>query len=211
MIDATIHYRERLEHFKSESNEPGGIVLLGSSHLEWFDTANFLPQWRFVNRGIASDRIGVTERGILHRLDVSVFDLSPACVILQNGVNDLGELWRTGEPAVAKIVACYEQVVARIQAKLPDTPFAIVSVLPTTGEFAGITPWIAPFNVELKRIAKEANLDFINFYPDVVGSDDQLRPELTYDGLHLNDDGYQLYAKRLNTYLEGLELAHRSM
>jgi lysophospholipase L1-like esterase len=209
MIDAEAHYFEKLEAFKSESREPGGIVLLGSSHFEWFETDKFLPQWRFVNRGIASDRIGVTDRGILHRLDVSVFDLSPACVILQNGVNDLGELWRTGEPSVADIVACYEQVVSCIQTKLPDTPFAIVSVLPTTGAFAGITPWIAPFNVELKRIASQAGLQFIDFYPDVVGFDGQLRAELTYDGLHLNDDGYRLYAKRLNAYLAGIELAQR--
>ncbi|HNO76693.1 MAG TPA: GDSL-type esterase/lipase family protein [Phycisphaerae bacterium] len=206
MIDAEAHYFEKLAAFKSESIEPGGIVLLGSSHFEWFDTAKFLPKWRFVNRGIVSDRIGVTDRGILHRLDVSVFDLSPACVILQNGVNDLGELWRHGEPSVKDIIACYEQVVARIKNRLPDTPFAIVSILPTTGDFAGITPWIAPFNVELKRIAKDANLEFIDFYPDVVGPDSQLRGELTYDGLHLNEDGYSLYAERLDAYLASLEL-----
>ena len=85
-------------------------------------------------------------------------------------------------------------------------PFAIVSILPTTGDFAGITPWIAPFNVELKRIAKDANLEFIDFYPDVVGPDSQLRGELTYDGLHLNEDGYSLYAERLDAYLASLEL-----
>ncbi len=206
MIDAANHYRERVEQFSTESCEPGGIVLLGSSHFEWFDTGKLLPRWRFVNRGIASDRIGVTDRGILHRLDLSVFDLSPACVILQNGVNDLGELWRTGEPSVEQIVSCYEQVVSRIQTKLPDTPFAIVSILPTTGDFAGITPWIEPFNVELKRIAKDAGIEFIDFYPDVVGPDKQLRAELTYDGLHLNEAGYILYAKRIDQYLSTLEL-----
>ncbi len=206
MIDAKNHYREKIEHFKSETAESGGIVLLGSSHFEWFDTDKLLPQWRFVNRGIASDRIGVTDRGILHRLDVSVFDLSPACVILQNGVNDLGELWRTGEPSVEQVVDCYEHVVSRIQQRLPDTPFAIVSILPTSGEFAGLTPWIAPFNRELKRIATDAGIEFIDFYPDVVGPDKQFRAELTYDGLHLNEDGYKLFAKRINQYLSTLKL-----
>ncbi len=53
-----------------------------------------------MNRGIAADRIGITERGILHRLKSSVFDCNPGFVILENGVNDLGELWRHGTPTI---------------------------------------------------------------------------------------------------------------
>ena len=105
------HYFDRVAKFKSETVEPGGVVLVGSSHIEGVDAKRWLPRWTIVNRGISSDRIGIGERGILHRLDCSVFDCHPAVIVLQNGANDLGELWRNGTPSVDEIEACYRKVV----------------------------------------------------------------------------------------------------
>ena len=115
-MDAEAHYYERLREFATADVAPGGIVLLGSSHLEWFDTVRFLPGRQFVNRGIAGDRLGLTERGILHRLDVSVFRCDPAFIVFENGANDLGELWRTGTPPLDAIVGAYDGVIAAIRA-----------------------------------------------------------------------------------------------
>lgn len=206
MIDPVRHYHNRIKSFHSEPHESGGIVLLGSSHLEWFDTARFLHQWRIVNRGIASDRIGMADRGILHRLNVSVFDLVPCCVVLQNGVNDLGELWRTGQPSVSEILECYEKVVETVRDRLPTAALAMISILPTTGDFAGLIPWIDPFNVELRRIADRHGADFIDVYSDVVDRDQHLASHLTYDGLHLNEEGYRLFAAKLDTYFKRIDL-----
>ncbi len=201
MIDPEPHYYERLRQFANERVEPGGIVLLGSSHLEWFDAPRLLPGRRFVNRGIASDRLGLTERGILHRLDVSVFDCQPAFIVFENGANDLGELWRNGTPPMEAIVACYERVVATIRGRLPAVPMLIVNVLPTTGRFADLNPFVREFNPHVARIAAQHGCTHMDFYSVVASPAGELRAELTEDGLHLTAAGYKLFAARLEPHL----------
>lgn len=209
ILDAEEHYYERLRVFGGERVEAGGIVLVGSSHWEWFDTGRFLPGYRFVNRGIASDRLGIGERGILHRLDVSVFNVRPAFIVFNNGVNDLGELWRTGEPAMEVICEVYERVIAAIRAGASDVPLLIVNELPTVGRFAGINPLVVPLNEHIRRVAEHHGCGHLDFYsvvavPDGRGHDasaGELRGELTTDGLHLNDAGYALLAEKLEPHL----------
>ncbi len=212
------HYDARLRIFAAEPAEPGATVFLGSSHIELFDTPRFLPGRRIVNRGIAGDRLGLTERGILHRLDISVFECEPAFIVFENGANDLGELWRAGAPPLAAIIDCYERVVAAIRGRLPDVPLLIVNVLPTTGRFAGLNPFVRQFNPHVLRIAQRYGGAHMDFYSDVVVPAGCLRHalatsrascpvpgelcrELTEDGLHLNDRGYALWAERLAPYL----------
>jgi len=201
VIDAEKHYDERMRAFAAETVEPDGIVLLGSSHLEWFDTDRLLPGRHIVNRGIASDRLGIGERGILHRLDVSVFDCRPSFILFQNGINDVGELARQEAPLLDEIFACYVKVVAAIRGRLADVPLCIVNELPTTGRFAGCLPFVAPLNRHIKDVADRYGCGHLDFHRDVVDQAGALRGDLTYDGLHLNDEGYRLWARRLEEVL----------
>lgn len=206
MIDTAEHYAKRMAEFHGERGEPGGIAFVGSSHVELFPTAELLPEWRFINRGIASDRIGFSERGILKRLDVSIFDLEPALILLENGANDLGELWRTGTPSIKEIEAGYRRMVAAIRDRLPATPLCLIGVLPTTGRFEGLLPWLPPFNETIRGVAREHACDFMNAYPLLVDDRGRLRDNLTTDGLHLNRAGYDVWAGELRSYLNSLSL-----
>ena len=201
VIDPEKHYYERLRVFEAETIAPGGIALVGSSHFEWFDTARFLPNHHFVNRGIASDRLGIGDRGILHRLDISVFDLQPAFIIFNNAVNDLGELARTGQPELEQIFEAYQRVIAVIRAGTPDVPMVIVNELPTTGRFADVNPLVPPMNVHVAKTAEKYDCLHLDFHSEVMDQRGELRDDLTYDGLHLNDAGYQLFADKLLPYL----------
>ncbi len=201
VIDAAKHYRERMDVFEAEEVRPGGIVLVGSSHFEWFDTDRLLPGRHIVNRGIASDRLGIGNRGILHRLDISVFDVQPTFIIFNNGVNDLGELWRTGEPPLAQVFDAYERAVAAIRTGAPTVPMLIVNELPTSGRFAGINPNIPPLNVHIEKVAENHGCTHLDFHGVVVNEAGELRAELTYDGLHLNQAGYAVFTQKLEPLL----------
>jgi lysophospholipase L1-like esterase len=208
-MDAEAHYYDRLREFAAEDVAPGGIVLLGSSHLEWLDTARFLPGRRFVNRGIAGDRLGVAERGILHRLDVSLFRCNPAFIVFENGVNDLGELWRSGEPPFDAIVAAYDAVIAAIRTRLPAVPLLIVNIMPTSGAYAGLNPLVRRLNPHIARIAAQYSGAHMDFYAEVVNPAGELRAELTDDGLHLNAQGYALWAEELGPLLPAAAAGRR--
>lgn len=201
MIDAAQHYAERLAAFRQETVAPGGIVLLGSSHLEWFDAPRFLPGYPWVNRGIASDRLGLSERGILKRLDISVFELQPAAIVFENGANDLGELWRTGQPPLEAIATAYDEVVRRLRAFDPVLPIIVVNVLPTRGRFDGLNPLVNALNPTVAATAARYGCTFIDLHHELVDADGRLPTALTDDGLHLNDAGYAIFAEHLRPAL----------
>lgn len=203
-MDAAKHYRDRMQIFAAESVSPGAIVMVGSSHVERFDAARLLPGRRVVNRGIACDRIGLTDRGILHRLNESVFGLSPSAIVLENGGNDLGELWRHGVPSVEDTAKCYEQVVATIRHRLAAVPLCLVSVMPTTGEYAGLSPLVPPLNEHIMRIASQYACDYMNVYRQLVDDRGEIHAEFTDDGLHLTETAYQIWANMIEEWLPGI-------
>lgn len=198
------HYDDRVEQFKRENAAARNIVMVGSSHVEGFDAARLLPGRRVVNRGISSDRIGLTGRGVLHRLDSSVFDCNPGFIILENGVNDLGELWRNGTPSIEEIEACYRRVVGTIRTRLPDVPLVIVSLLPTRDRFAPLTPDILEFNQRLARIAEENGCRYLDAFKRLADDRNLLRQEYSRDGLHLNEAGYRAWARLIEEILPPL-------
>jgi len=203
------HYYDRVELFKKENAAAKNIVMVGSSHIEGFDAAKLLPGRRVLNRGIGSDRIGLTERGILHRLDSSVFDCNPGFIILENGVNDLGELQRNGTPSIDEIEACYRKVVKTIRDRLPDVPLVIVGLFPTRDRFDQLTPSIQEFNRRLAKIAADNDCPFMDVFKPLADEQNLLRKEYSRDGLHLNAAGYKVWAKMIEEVLPPVHSSSR--
>lgn len=211
MINAAEHYAKRMAEFRGERHEPGGVAFVGSSHVELFPTRDLLPGVRIINRGITSDRIGFSERGILRRMEESIFGLRPAVILLEAGANDLGELWRNGIPPVSQIEAGYRRLVGEIRSGLPSVPLCVTGVMPARGAYAGLNPLLAPFNGTVRQIAADYEVEFIDMYPHLVDTDGQLCDNLTTDGLHLSRAGYELWAARLRAYLLSLDLPRSAM
>ena len=195
------HYRDRVAKFEAENAPKHNVVLVGSSHVEGFDAALLSPRWHVINRGIISDRIGIGERGILHRLDASVFNCDPSVIVLENGVNDLGELKRNGTPSQDEIETCYREVVRQIRTRLPKVPLLIADLFPTRGRYADLVPLIVEFNGRLKRIAADSDCVFVEAYASLADSEGLLREDYSRDGLHLNEAGYRVWAKLLDDAL----------
>ena len=189
------HYYDRVAQFERETVAQRNVVIVGSSHVEGLDAARLLPRWRVVNRGISSDRIGIDERGILHRLDSSVFNCDPSVVAIQSGVNDLGELWRHGTPSIEEIEACYREVLRQIRARLPDVPLIVVGLFPARDKYADLAPLIRKLDLRLRAIADDFGCTFLEMYPHLADSQGLLRQEYSRDGLHLTAPGYQVWAR----------------
>lgn len=195
------HYYDRIALFERENADARNIVLVGSSHIEGFNTARFLPGRRIVNRGIASDRIGIGDRGVLRRLKSSVFDCNPGFILLENGVNDLGELWRTGKPPMDEVDRCYREVVREIRTRLPQVPLVIVGLFPTRDKYAGLVPLIVEFNKRLARIAADFECPFMEVYQPLADDEGLLKKEYSRDGLHLTEAGYRIWASLIERML----------
>ena len=89
-----IHYENRVRAFREQNLVFRNVVLLGDSITEGFEVTRYFPGRRVLNRGIGADVIGNAlpaddHRGVLRRLDCSVFDCAATDVFLMIGVNDL--------------------------------------------------------------------------------------------------------------------------
>ncbi len=193
---------QRVRSFARENGrlEPGRrhVVLLGSSSMEGWRygrrVQRFLPTVgsRSLNRGISGDGIGIRAgRGIKHRLQVSVFDAQPSHVFLLNGRNSLGY-------GVERTAEVYEEVVAEIRARLPDTVLCLVTCAPVSGRYAHMADDVVALNARLREIARRHGCALIDLHPLLVAGDGRsMRRDLTSDGLHFKDAGYRLLGERI--------------
>lgn len=193
------HYEARMAVFAEQQAklDPAAthVVLVGDSLTEAWEAreriAKFLPRLapRVLDRGIGAD----TTRGLLRRLDASIYALRPTHVVLCMGVNDLG-----AEADVAPAAERYAQVVKEVRARLPDVPLILVTLAPARGRFAPRNPLIVAFNVHVRRIAAEAGCPLIDLHALVADEKGEL-PEThaTPDGLHWTDVVYELLGREV--------------
>jgi lysophospholipase L1-like esterase len=188
-----MHYDNRVRSFKEQNLAWRNVVLLGDSITEGFDVTKYLPGRRVVNRGIGADVIGNAlppddNRGVLKRLDNSVFDCAATDVFLLIGINDLG----SGRQ-VDVMEQGYRELLKRIHEQTPAIKVHVQSVLPTRGRFAKHNEPVRDFNQRIRKLADEFKYDFIDLHSLMVDAQGELKAEFTNDGLHLNDAAYRVW------------------
>lgn len=190
----TPHWHERVQQFAAEPPRPGCYLFLGNSITEGFDLARHFPEWPVVNRGIIADHID----GLLARLDGSVFVQQPGKLFLLIGINDIG---RGCPPEHMRLL--YTMLIDSLQTHLPACQFYVHAILPTSAKWKNCPPQtIQQMNHFIRQLACEKKACFIDLYPLMVDSSGQyLNPELTADGLHLNENGYRIWRSLLQQTL----------
>jgi CubicO group peptidase (beta-lactamase class C family)/lysophospholipase L1-like esterase len=193
------HYYNRIKLFQSE--EPIGkkdIVFLGNSLTEGGNWTELLRKKHIRNRGVSGD----VAMGVYDRLD-QILPGEPKKIFLLIGVNDVSHNLTTDS-----IVAAITHVVDRIQRESPKTELYLQSLLPINESFGkykklpGKTDVIPAINARLEEVAKEREIPFINLFPLFIKPEtNTLREELTGDGLHLNEEGYRIWAEALKAHL----------
>ena len=193
---ASRHWKERLHEFESEPRTTGRIVFLGNSLTELFDLS-ILGDSTIINRGITGD---FTE-GVKQRIG-EIISLHPARLFIEIGINDVVE-----RVSVKEITRNYRFIVSQIQEKSPETRIFIQGLLPVKMKDSWLTSTadvnevVREENAALKALAKERNVPFIDLY-DQFAEHGEINPRLTWDGIHLVDEGYAIWEKQLLPYLK---------
>lgn len=180
--------RSRAELFRSIEGS-ADIVMLGDSLTEQGAWQEHWPRCRVFNRGISGDTI----HGIERRLD-EVLGRQPKTVVLLAGGNDLNAGTR---PEL--IVDAYRRTLARLT---PATRVVAISVLPCSGPTCpgNRSKQVQELNAALKTVASEAKVQWIDLFAGVA-RDGALDTALTYDGHHLNGDGYRRFRRMISPVL----------
>jgi lysophospholipase L1-like esterase len=189
-----IHYHNRVNSFREQNLLFRNVILLGDSITEGFELTKYFPGRRVLNRGIGADVIGTAQpsaddpRGVIWRLDCSVFDCAATDVFLMIGINDLN----SGR-VVDTMETDYRELLRRIKSHAPAVRVHVQSLLPTRGGHAKQNAPVREFNQRLKRLAAEFSYDFLDLHRLFTDASGELKPEFTADGLHLTEPGYQVW------------------
>lgn len=140
-----------------------------------------------INRGIGGD----TTAGFLFRLE-QVIKLNPKKVFIMGGINDIAGYYNVHE-----IFENYKKILSNLKNK-DITPY-VQSTLYTTRK--DLNPHVEELNFLLKKYCKENNIVFIDLNKN-LSSEKVLKSEYTYDGVHLNASGYDIWKNEIYKYIK---------
>jgi lysophospholipase L1-like esterase len=180
------YYQGRMELFASLGGQKKAIVFLGNSITERGVWSELLPGEIIMNRGIGGDNTF----GVLARLN-DVIRYKPKKIFLLIGINDIGR----GLP-VDVISNNYKRIIEQVRTGSPKTKLYVQSVLPLNEKILkaeylkGKKDSIIKLNTAIQAMAKEAGCTYINLHPVFEDAPENLKEDLTMDGIHLKPAAY---------------------
>lgn len=199
-VDSSYHnylYDSRTEYFTQLPTQRKPVVFFGDSITHWGDWAELTGWTKALNRGIAGDNTF----GLLGRLE-EVLRHQPTKIFILIGTNDIN---RSGEKAIPYICNNYGRIIGRVKAVSPRTRVYIQSIFPINNQlinptyYKGNNEIIGKANAQLRALAKQLDVPYIDVYSALLDGQGQLAAGYTYDGLHLSGKGYRKWVEMLKT------------
>lgn len=170
----------------------GDIVMVGDSITAYGRWDEMFPGRKIVNRGIGGDTI----QGVKDRLP-AVIAVRPRKAFLMVGVNDA--FYRNPN----------SEILARYAAVLDDLKDAGVTVFVQSTLECGDNPvctvetrdQIRALNRGLRHLADQRSMLFVDLNASMSGAGG-LKPTYTWDGVHLNGEGYRVWRDILRPHIE---------
>ncbi|OSZ80826.1 sialate O-acetylesterase [Chitinophagaceae bacterium IBVUCB2] len=190
------NYVQRVENFRSYPNNDKDIIFLGNSITDYTDWNELLEIKEARNRGISGD----ISFGVLERLD-EITEGKPAKIFILIGINDIA---RNIPDSV--LIDNYRKMITRIKNESPKTKIYFNTLLPVNNTFPaknhfGRDGQIAFVNNALVQLCNSEKVNVIDIHPKFLDADKRLDKKYTYDGLHLNAEGYKLWALLLKPFI----------
>jgi len=178
----------------------GAIVLTGSSSIaRWNEQAvEALAPLSVIPRGFG----GSVMEDVLHHLDSVALKYKPRAILIYEGDNDTGAYFVPEE----KIIAQFEEIVAKVHATLPGTRIYVMSVKPSIARWE-VWPVAQRVNANLNAVAAADPLvHYIDAATPFLKSDGQVMTDIFIaDGLHLNDKGNEIWGRIIKAALMPIE------
>lgn len=195
----TSHYYTKVRNFRQFPSSEKDIFLVGDSLTDYGEWAELLDNCHVKNRGISGD----TTEGVLNRID-EIINAKPQKIFIMIGVNDVWNEKRTTE----QIIKNYTQILETFKSQIPQTQVYIQSLLPVNNK--AYSPDIdnqdlMAVNRRLQELATQFDYQYLNLYPRFADDSNQLKPEYTNDGVHLNGKAYLLWAEMITPLVNSLQ------
>ncbi|MBN3583452.1 SGNH/GDSL hydrolase family protein [Algoriphagus aestuarii] len=200
---AVYNWEERhQEILKMNQDDPPKILLFGNSIVNFWGgkpvskAVNGKTSWENIlrpagvrNFGFGWDRI----ENVLWRVYHDELDgFEAKQIVLMIGTNNLGI------NSKEEIIIGLKKLLGEIKERQPKSEILLVGLLPRRER----EDEIKELNKEISKMAEQVNVDFAEVGKELLLADGKLNETLFSDGLHPNEEGYQLIAKSLLPFLK---------
>ncbi len=165
------------------------LVMFGDSHTANANWTSFLSEYRVISLGFS----GMTSDQLKNLMMIKVPPLKPKFCFIQGGGNDINS-------------RCYDKtiLVANIQEMIDSLQSyniqPVIQSLFSRYDNQKYNLQVDSINVLLLQLAKNKEIDFLNVNESLV-DENGLKKLLTIDGIHLNEEGYRIWANQVKKYL----------
>jgi lysophospholipase L1-like esterase len=191
--DQPSSYWEEKKSFFDTLGTYASTVMIGDSLTDGAEWKEMFPGSAVVNRGVDGD----TTAGVLRRMD-GITSARARKAFVMIGINDFKE-GRT----VDAVFNDYRGIVSRLgEAGMKVFVQSTVLCNEAKGEWTGcaaVQGKLVELNRRLAGLAS-ANVTFIDINAGLAGPGG-LKPELTYDGVHLNGEGYRIWRDEISKFV----------
>lgn len=167
------------------------VVFFGDSHTAGGDFQKAFPDVKSLNLGY----VGEDTKGMLRRVE-TIAAVQPKKIFLMAGINGL-----KGQ-SLSDFEYWYTVLVDSIRIAVPNAELYIESILPVTASSDYCdNAKINEANTIIRHITQERNITYIDLH--TAYADKETLPEnMSYDGLHLTEDAYNIWYEAIKTFVE---------
>ena len=186
-------YQEANAKLTPQESAENRVIFYGNSITDSWASLfpEMFPGKHYLGRGIS----GQTTPQMLVRFPQDVIRLEPDVVVILAGTNDIAG--NTG-PSTQTMIE--DNIVSMVDLALANSISVVLcSVLPVSDYpwKPGLNPGpkIVELNTWMRQLAQNEGLVYVDYHSEMVNDSLGLARELTYDGVHPNQAGYQVMAR----------------
>jgi len=165
------------------------VVFIGDSITEGGEWSDFFPNTATSNRGVGSD----TTSDVLKRMD-SILAVRPQVAFIMLGINDI-----YGDIHIDEVVANYRLIVSTLKENNIEVFVQSTIQCQLTKCGQGKVSQVNLLNEKLQSLSNELDVSFVLLAD--LSSEQGLRENYTYDGVHLTAEGYRYWVQLVDGVL----------
>jgi lysophospholipase L1-like esterase len=181
---------QAFEKLDADKAPPQNAALfVGSSSIRLWDLAKSFPEIVAINRGFGGSQICDSTL----RADALIVKYNPRLIVFYAGDNDVN----SGKSA-EQVHVDFAAFVAEVRKSLPKTPIVFISIKPSISRWDQRETQREANRLIAADCEKDETLQFVDVWPVMLADDGEPKKEIFQpDRLHMNDEGYKLWAELL--------------
>ena len=177
-----------------ESPVQEGILFTGSSSIRfWKDPVKDFNNNEILNRGFGGSQI----IDLIENFDQIILKYHPKKIVIYSGDNDV-DIGKSAEIVYGDFCTLY----GMIKAKLPDAEIVYIAIKPSLARWDKVLEMSKTNTMINEFLNNQDNGYFADIFSPMIGLDGKPMGILFIeDGLHMSEEGYQLWTKILRPYI----------